>query len=113
MFLPFIYRILNIFSRKNIQNIQKEESTAQFKVWRSSDLVLMIFNFSLNCARSQNIKEDIQLKGGLVFKPEGLAQINQYYIQYIRNIDTSALQTFAQQAYSSIQYMGKSGQKFM
>ena len=51
---------------------------------------------------SQNLKEDIQLKGGLVFKPEGLAQINQDYTQYIRSIDTSALQTFAQQTLSAI-----------
>ena len=45
---------------------------------------------------SQNIKEDIQLKGGLVFKPEGLAQINQDYTQYIRSVDTTALKVFAQ-----------------
>ena len=42
------------------------------------------------------------MKGGLVFKPEGLAQINQDYTQYIRSIDTSALQTFAQQTLSAI-----------
>ena len=64
----------------------------------------MIAHFSLfDLVRSQNIKEDVQLKGGLVFKPEGLAQINQDYTQYIRSIATSALQTFAQQAYSAIQ----------
>ena len=67
-------------------------------------LILVISTLSLvastNC---QNIKEGILLKGGLVFKPEGLAQINQDYIQFIRSVDTSALQTFAQQAQSAIQ----------
>ena len=62
-----------------------------------------IFLALLSQANSQNIKEDIQLKGGLVFKPEGLAQINQDYMQFIRSIDRTALQTFAQQAFSAIQ----------
>ena len=63
----------------------------------------IIYQAIFNQVKSQNIKEDIQLKGGLVFKPEGLAQINQDYMQFIRSIDTTALQTFAQQAYSAIQ----------
>ena len=43
-------------------------------------LVVVIFNLSLlSFTKSQNINEDIQLKGGLCFKPEGLAQIYQDY----------------------------------
>ena len=64
--------------------------------------ILLLTFFYVVLASSQNIKEDIQLKGGLVFKPEGLAQINQDYTQYIRSVDTTALKVFAQQAYSAI-----------
>ena len=63
---------------------------------------VLLNSFLFNFVLSQNLKEDIQLKGGLVFKPEGLAQINQDYTQYIRSIDTSALQTFAQLTLSAI-----------
>ena len=44
----------------------------------------------------------VQLKGGLIYKTEGLAQINQDHVQYIRNLDSSALIELSQKAQDSI-----------
>jgi len=38
----------------------------------------------------------VKLKGGLIYKYEGMAQINQDYVTYKRTLDTTALLSVAQ-----------------
>ena len=44
----------------------------------------------------QRISATVKLKGGLIYKHEGVAQINQDYLTFKRQVDTSALQSVAQ-----------------
>ena len=44
----------------------------------------------------QTISSTVKLKGGLIYKHEGVAQINQDYLTFKRQVDTSALQSVAQ-----------------
>ena len=68
-----------------------------FDLWSKIFIVIFLIFSTLG----QNVQENTQLKGGLVFKPEDLAQINQDYIKFIRSVDTSTLRTFAQLRYKA------------
>jgi hypothetical protein len=45
--------------------------------------------------------DEVKLKGGLIYKYEGAAQINQEYATFKRALDTSALGTVAQRLHDS------------
>ena len=61
------------------------------------------FIFNSKFVASTSIKEhSVQLKGGLIFKEEGLAQINQDFIQFVRRLDNSALIELSSKAKDSI-----------
>ena len=49
-----------------------------------------VINYLPKCTYHLLYKENIQLTGGLVFKPKGLSQISQDFTQFIRNVDSSA-----------------------
>ena len=49
----------------------------------------------------QTFSTPVKLKGGLIYKHEGVAQINQDYLTFKRQVDTSALQSVAQRLQDS------------
>ena len=62
----------------------------------------LILTLTIQSSTSFQFSQEVQLKGGLIFKPEGLAQINQDSTQFFRSLDTSSLTQLAQKSFDSI-----------
>ena len=62
----------------------------------------LILLLTIQSSTSFQFSQEVQLKGGLIFKPEGLAQINQDSTQFFRSLDTSSLTQLAQKSFDSI-----------
>jgi hypothetical protein len=56
----------------------------------------LLFFILIPCVLTREVSETVSLKGGLIFRKEGSAQINQDFVQYTRTLDTKALQDIAQ-----------------
>ena len=61
-------------------------------------ILLLLFG----TATSISVSPDVQLKGGLIFKHEGIAQINQDFTQYFRSINSTSLKQLAQKSLESL-----------
>ncbi len=64
-------------------------------------LLILIFSLTqLTCIGTSH-SDTVKLKGGLIYKHEGQAQINQDFLIFKRSVDSSALKSVAQRLFDS------------